>query len=90
MASGVKVQPSSSQSFFGGGLVRSAADPALLRQTLLAAAKGESQTSFQRLLFVCFHDPLGGRHTPAVMAGVRIVMAMLLVAAGFFAWRRLR
>jgi len=65
-------------------------DPGKLRETLLAARRGETQSSFQRLLFVCFHDPLGGRNTPAVMSAVRIVMAMLLVGAGFFAWRRLR
>lgn len=65
-------------------------DPGRLKETLLAAKRGETQSSFQRLLFVCFHDPLGGRNTPAVMSAVRIFMAMLLVGAGFFAWRRLR
>jgi len=41
-------------------------------------------------VLVCFHDPLLGRNTPAVMAAVRIVMLLLLLGAGFFAWRRLR
>jgi hypothetical protein len=48
------------------------------------------QSSFQTLLFVCFHDPLGGRNTPAVMAGLRIAVAALLAALGLLAWRRLR
>jgi protein SCO1/2 len=61
-----------------------------LKNVIHEAGQGRTQTAFQRLLFVCFHDPLGGRHTPAVMAAVRIVMSALLVAAAFFAWRRLR
>lgn len=65
-------------------------DSSALRKVLQAAGKGETQSTFQRLLFVCFHDPLGGRHTPAVMAAVRIVMLSLLLAGGLFAWRRRR
>ena len=61
-----------------------------LRQALLGAGEGQVQSAFQRLLFVCFHDPLGGRNTPAVMAALRIAMAALLAALGFFAWRQLR
>jgi protein SCO1/2 len=65
-------------------------DAGELKKTLIEASRGKTQSAFQRLLFVCFHDPLGGRHTPAVMAGVRIAMLTLLSAAGFLAWRRLR
>ena len=65
-------------------------DAASLKQSLLEARQGETQSSFQRLLFVCFHDPLGGKNTAAVMAAIRIAMAALLAAAGFLAWRRLR
>jgi protein SCO1/2 len=65
-------------------------DPREVKTALEEAAENRTQTRFQRLLFVCFHDPLGGRNTPAVMAAVRIAMGALLAAAGFFAWRRLR
>ena len=61
-----------------------------LRQALLDASDGRVESSFQRLLFVCFHDPLGGRNTPAVMAALRVAMAALLAALAFFAWRQLR
>ena len=61
-----------------------------LRDAIASAAKGEMQTSFERLLLVCFHDPLGAKNTAAVMNGVRIAMALLLLGAGFLAWRRLR
>jgi hypothetical protein len=61
-----------------------------LKQSLVEARQGQTQSGFQRLLFVCFHDPLGGKNTPAVMAAIRIAMAALLAAAGFLAWRRLR
>lgn len=65
-------------------------DAGELRQALLGADEGQVQSPLQRLLFVCFHDPLGGRNTPAVMAALRIAMAALLAALGFFAWRQLR
>ena len=61
-----------------------------LKNALLDARQGQVQTTWDRLLLVCFHDPLGARNTPAVMMAVRIAMALLMVAAGFFAWRRLR
>jgi len=61
-----------------------------LRQTLQSAARGETQTVWQRVLLVCFHDPLGGRNTPAVMLAVRLTMALLLAGAALFAWRHWR
>ena len=65
-------------------------DPADLRKAIDAAGRGETQGSFARLLLVCFHDPLGAKNTAAVMNGVRIAMALLLLGAGLLAWRRLR
>lgn len=65
-------------------------DPADLRKAIAAAGRGETQGSFARLLLVCFHDPLGAKNTAAVMNGVRIAMALLLLGAGLLAWRRLR
>jgi protein SCO1/2 len=65
-------------------------DPVELRKAIEAAGKGETQSSFERLLLVCFHDPLGARNTAAVMNGVRIAMALLLLGAALLAWRRLR
>ena len=61
-----------------------------LRRAIADARSGETATAFERLLLVCFHDPLGAKHTAAVMNGVRIAMALLLLGAGFLAWRRLR
>jgi protein SCO1/2 len=65
-------------------------DPVDLRKTILAAKRGETESAFQRLLLVCFHDPLLGKHTAAVMAGMRAAMAALLLGVAFLAWRRLR
>jgi protein SCO1 len=65
-------------------------DAGELKRSILGAKQGQAQSAFQRVLFVCFHDPLSAKNTPAVMAGIRIAMAALLLAAGFFAWRRLR
>jgi protein SCO1 len=65
-------------------------DDVQLRNAILEARHGQVQTTWQRLVLVCFHDPLGARNTPAVMMAVRIAMGLLILAAGFFAWRRLR
>jgi protein SCO1/2 len=65
-------------------------DAVELKKALADARQGETQGTFARLLFVCFHDPLAGRNTPAVMTGIRIAMAALLAMAAFFGWRRLR
>ena len=65
-------------------------DGVQLKNALLEARQGQVRTTWDRLLLVCFHDPLGARNTPAVMMAVRIAMGLLLLAAGFFAWRRLR
>jgi protein SCO1/2 len=72
--------------YFGG--VRF--DDVELKKALLDARQGQVQSTWDRLLLVCFHDPLGARNTPTVMMAVRIAMALLILAAGFFAWRRLR
>jgi protein SCO1/2 len=61
-----------------------------LGEAISRAKTGEPQSPFAQLLLVCFHDPLNGRNTQAVMTGVRIASALLLVAFGVFAWRRLR
>jgi protein SCO1/2 len=65
-------------------------DGAELRNAILDARQGQVQSTWDRLVLVCFHDPLGGRNTPAVMMAVRIAMLLLVAAAGLFAWRRLR
>jgi protein SCO1/2 len=65
-------------------------DSSELAAALRGARQGEVQSAWDRLILVCFHDPAGGRNTASVMMAVRIAMALLLAAAGFFAWRRLR
>ena len=61
-----------------------------LKNAILEAKQGQVQSTWERLVLVCFHDPLGGKNTPTVMMAVRIAMVLLILAAGFFAWRRLR
>lgn len=65
-------------------------DDGALKNALLEARQGQVQSTWDRLVLVCFHDPLGGRNTPAVMMAVRIAMGLLVLAAGLLAWRRLR
>lgn len=65
-------------------------DDVELKNAIVEARQGQVQSTWERLVLVCFHDPLLGRNTPAVMMAVRIAMGLLVLAAGFFAWRRLR
>ncbi len=65
-------------------------DAADVRAAIAGARQGETQGGFIGVLLRCFHDPLGGRNTPAVMLALRLAMAVLLLAFGFLAWRRLR
>lgn len=65
-------------------------DDVEVKNAILDAGRGQVQSTWDRLVLVCFHDPLGARNTATVMMAVRIAMALLLVAAGFFAWKRLR
>jgi len=65
-------------------------DPQALRRAIDEAARGQTQGTFERVLLLCFHDPVGGKHTQAVLNGIRIAMLTLLALAGFLAWRKLR
>jgi protein SCO1/2 len=65
-------------------------DSGELRDAIARARNGQTQTAFDRLLLVCFHDPLAGKNTATVMNALRIAMALLLLGAGLLAWRRLR
>jgi len=65
-------------------------DASELRQAIAEAARGRTQGTFERVLLLCFHDPVGGKHTQAVLNGIRIAMLTLLALAGFLAWRKLR
>jgi protein SCO1/2 len=61
-----------------------------LRQAIAEAARGRTQGTFERVLLLCFHDPVSGKYTQSVLTGIRIAMIMLLAALGFVAWRKLR
>lgn len=65
-------------------------DTGELRSAIANAREGQTQSAFDRLLLVCFHDPVSGRNTQAVLLAMRIAMAAFLVALGLLAWRRLR
>jgi protein SCO1/2 len=65
-------------------------DAADLRAAIADAKRGQTQSAFERVLLLCFHDPEGGRHTPTVMLALRLIMGALLLALGVLAWRHLR
>lgn len=61
-----------------------------LRRAIRAAASGAPPAPFERLLLVCFHDPVNGRYTQAVLLSLRAAALLFLAALAFAAWRRLR
>jgi protein SCO1 len=65
-------------------------DAAELGQAIDDAARGRAQSAFERVLLLCFHDPVEGKHTQAVLIGMRVAMGLLLAALGLLAWRKLR
>lgn len=65
-------------------------DAAEVRAAIAQAAHGQTRGSFERLLLLCFHDPVVGKHSAAVLMVLRLAMALFLVALGFVAWRKLR
>jgi protein SCO1/2 len=65
-------------------------DPGELRAALLDASRGKTAGPIERVLLLCFHDPVQGRHTGAVMLALRAAGIAFLALLGLFAWRRLR
>jgi protein SCO1 len=61
-----------------------------LRRGIGEAARGKTTSAFERLLLVCFHDPVSGKYTQAVLIALRFAVAAFVVAAAFLAWRFLR
>ena len=65
-------------------------DSGELKEAIARAGKGETQSAFEHFVLVCFHDPENGRYTATVLGSIRIAMGVLLAAAAFLAWRKLR
>jgi protein SCO1/2 len=71
--------------YFGG--VRF--DAGALRNALLAAEAGRTQSLLEQVLLVCFHDPVSGKYSHAVLQILQLAGVGFLAALGFLAWRRL-
>jgi len=71
--------------YFGG--VRF--DAQALRDALLAAEAGTPRSALERVLLVCFHDPVSGRYNEEVLRALQVAGVAFLAALGFLAWRRL-
>jgi len=65
-------------------------DPVLLRDAIQRSQTAAPVTPFERLLLVCFHDPVAGRYNDTVLIALRLAMILFLAALGLVAWRRLR
>ena len=65
-------------------------DPRLLRSAIERSHTAAPVSPFERLLLVCFHDPIGGRYNEAVLLALRLATALFLAGFAFVAWRKLR
>jgi protein SCO1/2 len=65
-------------------------DPYLLREAIERSRGAKPESAFERLLLVCFHDPVTGRNSDAALTALRVAAALFLAALGFLAWRKLR
>ena len=65
-------------------------DPDEVRQAIADATRGHTQSTYERLLLLCFHDPAIGKYTATVLNSLRVAMLLFLAALGFLAWRKLR
>jgi protein SCO1/2 len=71
--------------YFGG--VRF--DAHALRDALLAADAGATPSALERVLLVCFHDPVTGKYSETVLHTLQVAGLAFLAALGLLAWRRL-
>jgi protein SCO1/2 len=71
--------------YFGG--VRF--DAKALREALLAAEVGAAPSPLQRVLLVCFHDPVTGKYSETALHALQLAGVAFLAALGLLAWRRL-
>jgi protein SCO1/2 len=62
-------------------------DPAAVRDAVRAAGAGEAPGLLQRIALVCFHDPLSGRYSADILAGLRIALVLFVAALGWALWR---
>jgi protein SCO1/2 len=63
-------------------------DPAELRAALLSAKRGEKPGILERVMLVCFHDPVSGRYNDAVISALRLAIFGFFAAIGWLVWRR--
>ncbi len=63
-------------------------DPSSVRAGILAAAGGAQSGALERLWLRCFHDPVTGRYSGAILLWLRVAAILCLAALGVLAWRR--
>ena len=62
-------------------------DPGELRRALESAARGERPGAFERLLLVCFHDPVSGAHSETILWLLKLLAALLAAGLALLVWR---
>ena len=65
-------------------------DAQLVKTAIADAARGETSNVFERFLLRCFHDPVTGKYSQAVLISVRVAGLLFLALLGFIGWRWLK
>ena len=65
-------------------------DAQLVKAAVDEAAHGKTSNAFERFLLRCFHDPVTGKYSQAVLVSVRVAALLFLALLAFFGWRWLK
>ena len=65
-------------------------DAQLVKAAVGDAAHGKTSSAFERFLLRCFHDPVTGKYSQAVLVSVRVAALLFLAMLAFFGWRWLK
>lgn len=62
-------------------------DPATVRDAVRAAAAGDAPGLLQRIALRCFHDPVSGRYSRAILTALDALLVLFAAGAGWLLWR---
>ena len=65
-------------------------DAEVVKAAIADAARGKTSNAFERFLLRCFHDPVTGKYSHAVLISVRVAGLLFLALLGFLGWRWLK
>ena len=65
-------------------------DAQLVKAAIGDAAQGRRSNAFERFVLRCFHDPVTGKYSQAVLISVRVAALLFIALLGLIGWRWLK